>query len=82
MNKEVTEVVPVIEMLGAGCSKLMTSLVNISLQFQTLISEIRQYFVGKNVRSFRIAKASLIFSAKYISIIGYEVIKHLTSPLS
>ena len=31
--------------LGAGCSKLTTSLVNVSLKFQMLISEIYQYFL-------------------------------------
>ena len=40
------------EMAEPGCSKLTTSLVNISLKFQTLISEIRQYFWLKNVRRF------------------------------
>ena len=30
-----------------GCSKLTTSLVNVSLKFQTLISEICHYFVLK-----------------------------------
>ena len=29
---------------GPGCSKLTTLLVNVSLKFQTLISELRQYF--------------------------------------
>ena len=32
---------------GPGCSKLTTSLVNVSLKFQTLISQIRQYFLFK-----------------------------------
>ena len=32
---------------GPGCSKLMTSLVNDSLKFQTLISQICQYFLLK-----------------------------------
>ena len=32
---------------GPGCSKLTTSIVNISLKFQTLISEIHQYFLLK-----------------------------------
>ena len=37
---------------GPGCSKL-TTLVNVSLKFRMLISEICQYFfVEKNVRSF------------------------------
>ena len=37
---------------GPGCSKLRTLLVNISLNFQKLISQICQYFLLKNVRSF------------------------------
>ena len=41
---------------GPGCSKLMTSLVNDSLKFQTLIPDICQYFLLK-----KCAKASLIF---------------------
>ena len=32
---------------GPGCSKLTTSLVNMSLKFQTLISQICQYFLLK-----------------------------------
>ena len=32
---------------GSGCSKLTTLLVNISLKFQMLISEIWQFFVEK-----------------------------------
>ena len=64
---------------GPGCSKLTTSLVNVSLKFQTLISEICQYFLLKNERSFCIAKASLIFSTKNFSVFGYKVVKHLTS---
>ena len=32
---------------GAGCSKLTTALVNVSLKFQMLISQIRQYFLLK-----------------------------------
>ena len=34
---------------GPGCSKLTTSLVNVLLKFQTLISEIRQYFLLKKM---------------------------------
>ena len=65
---------------GPGCSKLTTSLVNVSLKFQTLISEIWQYFLlKKNVKSFCSAKAFLIFSTKNISVFGYKVVKHLTS---
>ena len=32
---------------GASCSKLMTSLVNVSLKFQTLILQIHCYFLLK-----------------------------------
>ena len=32
---------------GPSCSKLTTSLVNVSLKFQTLISQIYQYFLLK-----------------------------------
>ena len=64
---------------GRGCSILTTSLVNVSLKFQMLTSEICQYFLLKNVKSFCNAKAFLIFSTKNISVFGYEVIKHLTS---
>ena len=64
---------------GPGCSKLTMLLVKGSLKFQTLISQIPQYFFWKNVRSFCIAKASLIFSTKLISVFGYKVAKHLTS---
>ena len=52
----------------------MTSFVNVSLKFQTLISEICQYFLLK-----KSAKASLILSTKNISVFGYKVVKHLTS---
>ena len=54
---------------GPGCSKLTTLLVNVSLKFQTLISNIHQYS----------AKASLIFSTTNISVFGYKVLKHFTS---
>ena len=49
---------------GPGCSKLTTSLVNVSLKFQTLISTKANIFIEKNVRSFCNVKASLIFSTK------------------
>ena len=64
---------------GPGCSKLTVSLVNVSLKFQTLISNICQYFLLKNVRSFCSAKASLIFATKNNSVFAYKVIKHLMS---
>ena len=59
-----------------GCSKLMTSLVNVSLKFQTLISDICQYFLLEKCEKLL---HSLISSTKNISVFGYKVIKHLTS---
>ena len=60
---------------GPGCSKLTMSLVNVSLNFQKLFSQICQYFLLKRC----IAKASLIFSTKNFSVFGYKAVKHLTS---
>ena len=51
---------------GPSCSKLTTSLVNVSLKFQTLISEISQYF-------------SVLGYKVNLSVFGYKVVKHLTS---
>ena len=56
-----------------------TSLVNVSLNFQKLISQICLYFLPKNIRSFCIAKPSFILSTKTFSAFGYKVVKHLTS---
>ena len=39
---------------GPGCSKLMTSLVNVSLKFQTLISEKCQNFLLKKFQCIRL----------------------------
>ena len=47
--------------------------------FQTLISQIHQYFLLKNVKSFCNAKAFLIFSTKNFSVFGYNVVNRLTS---
>ena len=40
-------VIKAINESGPGCSKLTTSLVNVSLKFQMLVSEICQYFLLK-----------------------------------
>ena len=40
---------------GPGCSKLTTSLVNVSLNFQKLISQICQYFLSKKFYSTKIS---------------------------
>ena len=51
---------------GSGCSKLTTSLVNVSLKFQMSISHVCQYFLLKKCKKLLqcSAKASLIFSTK------------------
>ena len=50
---------------GSGCSKL-TSLVNVSLKFQTLISEIGQYFLLKKCEKLlQCTSFSYIFHKKY-----------------
>ena len=46
---------------GPGCSKLTASLVNISLKFKKLISEIHQYFFEKLSEDF----ALFFFNKKY-----------------
>ena len=51
---------------GPGCSKLTTSLVNVSLKFQTLISEICQYFLLKKCEKLLHCKSfSHFFIKKY-----------------
>ena len=62
-----------------GCSKLTTSLVNLSLNFQKLISQICQYFLLKKCEKLLHCKSFFIFSTKNFSVFGYKVVKHLTS---
>ena len=65
---------------GPSCSKLTTSLVNVSLKFQTLISQICQYFLSKKCEKLLQYKSfSHFLSTKNISVFGYEVVKHSTS---
>ena len=55
-------------------------LVNVSLNFQKLISQICQYFLLKKYEKLlQCAKASLILLTKNLSVFGYKVVKHLTS---
>ena len=61
---------------GPGCSKLTTSLVNVSLKCQKLISNIRQYFLLKKCEK---CKSFSHFFNKNINAFGYKVVKHLTS---
>ena len=63
-----------------GGSKITTSLVNETLKFQRLISQICQYFLLKKCEKLLQCKSfSHFFSTKTISFFGYKVIKHLTS---
>ena len=51
---------------GPGCSKLTTSLVNVLLKFQTLISQICQYFLSKKCEKLLQCKSfSHFFNKKY-----------------
>ena len=51
---------------GPSCSKLTMSLVNVSLKFQTLISQICQYFLLKKCEKLLQCKSfSDFFSKKY-----------------
>ena len=65
---------------GPGGSKLMRSLVNVSLKFQMLISNVHQYFLLKKCDKLLHCKSfSHFFSTKNISVFGYKVVKHLMS---
>ena len=64
---------------GPGCSKLTTSLVNKTLKFQKLISEICHYFLLKKCEKLLQCKSLSHFFNKNFSVFGYKVIKHLTS---
>ena len=51
---------------GPSCSKLTTSFVNVSLKFQTLISEICQYFLLEKCEKLLHCKSfSHFFNKKY-----------------
>ena len=56
---------------GPGCSKLTTSLVNKTLKFQTLISQIRQYFLLKKFEKL-LQKLLLFFSTQNFSVFGFK----------
>ena len=65
---------------GPGCSKLMTSLVNVSLNFQKLISQMCQYFLLKKCEKLLHCKSYFhFFSTKTFSVFDYKNVKHLTS---
>ena len=56
-----------------------TSLVTVSLKFQTLISNICQYFLLKKCEKFLQCKSFSHFFNKNISVFGYIAVKHLKS---
>ena len=58
---------------GPGCSKLMMLLVNVSLKFQTLISQISRYFLLKKMCEAFALQKLLSFFQQNISL--YLVIK-------
>ena len=63
---------------GSGCSKLMTSIVNVSLTFQTLISEICQhFFCWKKCEKLLQCKSFSHFFNKNTNVFGYKVVIHL-----
>ena len=64
---------------GPGCSKLTTSLVNVSLKFQILIFQICQYDLLEKCEKLLHCKSFSHFSTKNISVFGYKFVKHLTS---
>ena len=64
---------PFICRTGPGCSKLTTLLVNVSLKFQTLISEIRHYFLLKKCEKLLHCKSFSHFFQQKISV--YLVMK-------
>ena len=68
-----------VEMSRPGCSKLTMSLVNVSLKFQTLISQIHQFFLLKKREKLLHCKSFSHFFNQNISVFGYRVVKHLTS---
>ena len=50
---------------GPGCSELTMSLVNVSLKFQTLISDLCQYFLLKKCEKLLQCKSFSHFFKKY-----------------
>ena len=65
--------IPGIWLPGPGCSKLTTSLVNVSLKYQTSKTEICQYFLLKKCEKLLQCKKLLSFFQQKISV--YLVIK-------
>ena len=66
-------------MSGPGCSKLTTSLVNVSLNFQTLILQIHCYILFEKCENLLHCKRFSHFSTKYNSVFDNLVSIYLTS---
>ena len=64
---------------GPGCSKLTTSLINVLLKFQMLISEIYQYVLLEKCKKLLQCKSFFHFFNKIISVFDYTVIKCITN---
>ena len=67
---------------GLGCSKLTMSLVNISLEFQTLISQLCQNFLSKKCEKLLQCKSfSHFFNKKFqcIWLLSSKTLSELTS---
>ena len=67
---------------GPGCPKLTMSLVNVSLKFQTLISQICQYFLLKKFEKLLQCKSfSDFFNKKFqcIWLLSRKTLNELTS---
>ena len=68
--------------LGLVVQNLTTSLVNVSLKFQTLISQICQYFLSKKCEKLLQCKSISHFYNKkfqYICILSCKTVNELTS---
>ena len=75
----ISDITDIFERSGPGYSNLTTSLVNVSIKFQTLISEICQSFLLKKCEKFSHGKSFTDFFNKNFSVFGYKVVKHLRS---
>ena len=64
---------------GFGRSKQTMSLVNVSLNFQKLISQICQYFLLKKCEKLLQCKSFSHFVNKNFSVFSNKVVKHLMS---
>ena len=69
LNKKLKSILP----FWTPCLKVTTSLVNVSLKFQSFISQICQYFCRKKFEKLLHCKSFSHFFNKNISVSGYKV---------